>query len=556
MTNSRTDRKSPTLDDVIKLLPRASYIPKRTHYTIKSCVLTFCKCVGVSPENFPLDSNILRGTLAAASPSNGSISGKRWSMLKSNTRRAIRIAGCSSYLELNWNPLPDTWENIVRLAPSSSFRSALRRFARFCHIRGILPENVSAEIVYQYGRYLEIQQHSPRARRAIRDLASIWTSIATEYPMARLFPVLISDFRQSYAIKIWHEVSAPLAKDVESYFRSRRSQLFLCPRTHPPLRDSTIATQDATLRRLVAAEIASGVRRDQLLSLADVVNPCNLRCGVEFLINRNQGRTNRQIFDSLSLAAFLSKNWVLAPESQTKTIRLLLRKVRIKSKGLTEKNRLRLHQFSSQKNVSNLANLPAHVMSESIDKNINRRLCLQVQSGVALAILLAAPIRVSNLARLDRHRHFEWVNHGDHRRLHLILPKNEVKNGIDLEYSLSSGVSTLLDHYMSEYQPILAGGTFSRLVFPGVNGGSKSAKWLGIQISRMVHQRLGIEFNAHLVRHLAALLFLTRNPGDYRGASRLLGHRDTRSTIRNYCGLEAEGVTSIFDQLIVTRLRY
>ena len=56
--------------------------------------------------------------------------------------------------------------------------------------------------------------------------------------------------------------------------------------------------------------------------------------------------------------------------------------------------------------------------------------------------------------------------------------------------------------------------------------------------------------NAHLFRHLAAMLFLDAHPGAYEATRRLLGHTQLSSTLNAYAGFEAGTATRLFAEVI------
>jgi len=46
-------------------------------------------------------------------------------------------------------------------------------------------------------------------------------------------------------------------------------------------------------------------------------------------------------------------------------------------------------------------------------------------------------------------------------------------------------------------------------------------------MSKVIYKATGLRMNAHLFRHLAGMLYLAQNPGDYETVRRLLGHERT-----------------------------
>src|SRR5947209_2562963 len=95
----------------------------------------------------------------------------------------------------------------------------------------------------------------------------------------------------------------------------------------------------------------------------------------------------------------------------------------------------------------------------------------RAQLAVAIEILLMAPIRMSNLVKLDIERNL--VRPGQGRALHLVVPPEAVKNREPLEYPLPPESVDLLERYIREFRPHLASKGNTAL-FPGTADGCKN----------------------------------------------------------------------------------
>jgi integrase len=124
-----------------------------------------------------------------------------------------------------------------------------------------------------------------------------------------------------------------------------------------------------------------------------------------------------------------------------------------------------------------------------------------------------------------------------------------VKNTKDLEFTLPSGLCKYLDTYVTRCLPILVRGG-STYLFPNTTGGTKREDGLSVQIKTFIKRETGLIVNAHLYRHLAAKLYLERNPGDYPTVQMLLGHKDLQTTLRAYVGMEQGDAIKRYDQMM------
>lgn len=138
---------------------------------------------------------------------------------------------------------------------------------------------------------------------------------------------------------------------------------------------------------------------------------------------------------------------------------------------------------------------------------------------------------------------------GKDARVHLVIPKGEVKNKEPLEFELSAAVVDLLDLYVTRFRPRLLGMRGSSL-FPVPKREAKAPHQLSEQISARIRRDTGLAMNVHLFRHLAAYLYLRAHPTDYQTVRLLLGHRSVATTTEFYCGLEQDDVYNRFDHVL------
>ena len=68
----------------------------------------------------------------------------------------------------------------------------------------------------------------------------------------------------------------------------------------------------------------------------------------------------------------------------------------------------------------------------------------------------------------------------------------------------------------------------------------------------LTRDRLGLDVNIHLFRHLAGYLFLKQHPGEYETVRQLLGHKSLKTTIDFYTGLEHADSFRRYDEVLDT----
>ena len=166
---------------------------------------------------------------------------------------------------------------------------------------------------------------------------------------------------------------------------------------------------------------------------------------------------------------------------------------------------------------------------------------------MAIAILLSCPIRVGNLAGLHLERNLHRPGDG---RTFLLFEADEVKNRQPIEFELPPRITALIDAHLATWQPLLCAGPAPWL-FPRRDGRAPmNRSQMADGIARRIRKEVGVEFNVHLFRHLAAMIWLDAHPGSYEVVRRLLGHAELSRTLDAYAGFEAGTATRLFGAVV------
>lgn len=543
----------PTLADVMLMLPGID-VSAQARQNMMSAIRTVCRVLEREPRAIAIAAPVLRRLLEDASPGSIGLSPTRWNNVKSDVRRAIKLSGLSS-ANRETVPLTDAWERVAVLAPNATQRSVLRRFGRFCCSCQLAPELVDDRVVDQYAAFLDANQLSKSPARTIKDLTRTWNDCIAPDPSKHYAKLAVHNGSRGYTAP-WADMPAGLAADAARFKAESlrpdplRVDPFGARAALRPVRNSTAAQRDRMIRRLVTAEILAGVPREELNSLADVVHPDRLQCGLKFLLDRNGGTPNKQTFDMVHLARTIAKCWVRLPDDQLSVISNWVRGLDKRQVGLTEKNRDRLRQFTGAEVIGNFVRFPDRLIENARKMPANSRSAKIVQTALAIMILTVAPVRIGNLCILERGKHLKRAFSVDNPTLQLVLSRDEVKNRVDLRFPIPDRIQQVLDLYMNVYQPLLTNGHPSSLLFPGRSGRPLKGAALGRNIMEAIRKHCGLHVNPHLFRHLAAFLYLKRNPGQYEPVRQFLGHKSIQTTINFYAGFLNDQATELYGGVI------
>ena len=263
------------------------------------------------------------------------------------------------------------------------------------------------------------------------------------------------------------------------------------------------------------------------------------KLALRYFLDRHDGAVPPSLGLMAGIVIAVARHWVRADRQVLDELRRLTARVSSLQLGLTPENRRRLTQFDDARNVIKLLALPDRLVAGAAALGDEQRAALMVQMALAISILLAAPLRLRNLAGLNPSRHL--IRTGgvvDGRRFVFRSSVRRLKNRQVLDYPLPDRTVELLDLYLARYRPLLdADGAW---LFPGRNGRAKDPNLLSAQIQATIRRETGLVMHVHLFRHLAGKLSLRMDPGNYEQVRRLLGHRTIDTTTTFYTGFATE----------------
>jgi integrase len=301
--------------------------------------------------------------------------------------------------------------------------------------------------------------------------------------------------------------------------------------------------------QLASGLVHNGTPASTIRSLADLVAPDALQTSLKFFLARAGGCSTVQIAQLGSVARMIARHWASCDPEQLRQIERITARVALRQRGMTAKNRDRLRQFDDREHLRRILFFPDDLMAElSRADDGGSRVALKAQIAAAVALLIAAPIRLANLASLRLDIHIQRSRASDDAVWHLVLTEHETKNQEPREHPLGPDTTRLLREYLDRYRPRLAS-PGNDYVFPS-GSGYKATNSLGTAISKLIFRRTGLQMNAHLFRHFAAKLILEATPGAYGIVQDVLGHRDLTTTRGHYAGSETAAAARHFSGVV------
>ncbi|WP_052272351.1 site-specific integrase [Leisingera sp. ANG-M7] len=229
-------------------------------------------------------------------------------------------------------------------------------------------------------------------------------------------------------------------------------------------------------------------------------------------------------------------------------------------KGISPRNRAKLHQFTQERIFQTINLTGAAIMN--VNAEIDRRRCQQgrktgslpakadvmddelirdVMAALAHDILMSRAPRSDNVlrARLD------WIS-WQGKLARLTVPAVEVKmrcqSDADLPIPLSERTSRLLRNYLEVLRPriLKPDDKQNPYLFPTQGKGVPGTHYgtLLKRVTSLLARHVGVNIHPHLYRHLIGWIWLKDSPDNLPKVQRLLGHVSLQTTLDYYAELD------------------
>ena len=535
-----------TLEDVRQhVLSNGTVDPKRQR-ELCSGLSTIGKALNKPLAEISADPATLQRQLERITAAMVGVSKGRWRNAQSYCRSALQLAGITHMPGRYDIPLSEEWAALLR-GKDQAVRLGLSRFGRYATINGIAPSQVDDTVMDRFESDL-IAGMIKRPHSIRRAACRVWNSAAAKIASWPKQQLTVPDRRRTYILP-WSAFPASLKADLDAYMDRLAGKDILADLGFRPLKPGSIKTRTRQLHEYISALVHRGRDPQTLRSLADLVPVETVKEGLRFYLDRPQGKAPKQAYDIAYVVRAVARHWVGVDAAHLDKLKAICKRLDPGHRGMTERNREMLRQFQDPAHVLALVNLPKRILA-SIPKSgkPTKSQALQVQVAVAIEILLMLPLRLDNLVKLNLETHLRRTNRS--RILHVAIPKEEVKNTVDITAVLPEPTARLIDLYIQRCRPLLVDQP-SPWLFPGEDGKAKAPQTLRGQIIRCIRERIGLRMFPHAFRHFAAFVFLQAHPGAY-GVLRLVhAHKSVDTTTKYYCGMEALPAIRLFDETIL-----
>lgn len=542
---------TPYLSDVLDALSEDTNIPYVRRRDMLWGLRRVAKALNRSLNTIPADPKWLQPRLDQVQPAALGLCGKSWSNALSGARAALENCKIVEIRKNRIDDLSTEWRmlwNMILSSDDPSLKISLSRFVYFLSRHSVAPNlvrDIHATAFFEAVERNEIRKPADKAyrnaitswNRAVRKFLGWPQNLLTLSSQSRRISLAVTDFPKSFQDDLCQYTRSLEAPDPFDSL-SRTS----------PLRPTTIDSYRKKLIRFASLLVQQGTSLDDIVDLAYLVHPSNAERGLRLLLDKSEQKTTRNIDQIASLLTNLARSYVRVTDEDLAALAHFKKRLQMPpQKGMTEKNRARLRPLRDKATLRRIRALPDNLCAANQAQPRSHKSLLDQEIAIAIAILQYCPIRIKNLSAIELERHLQRPGNG---RVFLKFEGSETKTKKSIEFELPAHVVRLIDHHLANRSPVLCAAA-SRWLFPKRDGsGSIAPRHLGERIKKCIRKEVGIDMNPHLFRHLAATLWLDKNPGSYEVVRRLLGHSSISQTLDLYADFEAASATRLFAEMV------
>jgi integrase len=131
-----------------------------------------------------------------------------------------------------------------------------------------------------------------------------------------------------------------------------------------------------------------------------------------------------------------------------------------------------------------------------------------------------------------------------------VFGADETKNREKIELELPAALGDRLWKFRNSIAPRVIGSKPNRafIIWSGTPRGQGT---LALSICNIVRRRLGVRLTPHQFRHLAAKIYLDQNPGGFELVRQLLVHKNQKTTVGAYAGINTKRAGRAHAKLIM-----
>lgn len=548
--NPFIDSDAPTYAEVMVEISADQNLNITKRRDMASALRRILQLLDLDPARTPASVAAIKKKLAGLHHAQAGISAKTLANMKSNVLAALRhVTLTNANLRRSGGQSP-SWQLLWDTIENEQNRWRLSRLSRFCSASGVEPDEVDDAVIESLHQALVEESFVKDPEATVRATIYAWNRSKDEtdgWPSTNLSRR--PNRQEKWTIKL-DQFPASFQRDLDKWISRLRGDDPLADDAVPqPLRPATLKHRTFQARMFASALVHRNMPPERITDLSILVEPSNYEAALRYMLERNGNQKTEAIYGCATAIKAIAEHYVKVDPNHLKELQRLCSRIKVKTRGLTAKNRRRLRQFDDPANVAAFLQLPDQLETLA-GRTRGRDAAVSMQMAIAIDLLTMCPLRIKNLANLKLNDTIYWTRPGRRGTLMVSIPPESVKNGQPIEFEVHKEIVPRIVRYLDTFRRQLFDDPGDWL-FPGLNGEAKKSGTLGRQIKHAIQKHAGLDVPAHSIRHVTAKLYLKRQPAAFEVVRLVLGHASSDTTIEHYTGLENKAAVAHFDEMIL-----
>lgn len=554
-----------TAAEAMRLVEAWTDLSETRRRDLRSAISGTVKMCGLPATSVIMTPAFLSPRVVAKPPAGYGLSDQRHSAVLSGLRFVLRRLGAHAPFRVTLAP---EWQ-ALRDQLGHFEQTALAAWFRYATVEGISPSDVDPSTIDQFERWARERTLCDNPKAAARRAADAWNRAVGAVPGWPQVRLERAPSRDQYTFPL-DAFPPSLGEDVKAWTRraeqADEDEIFPddvaersrggSGRVMRAARPRTIETRVFQIQQAAGALVRSGVALSEIRTLADFVTPKeHPKAILSFMRERGRERRSSNAGGVGEVLRQIAKFWARLPDEDVRRIAYWATQVAPeRSRSMTLSNRERLRALIEPRPLAKLLHLPARLEKMAREANLPvRRAAIAMQRAMLVETATICPFRISNLAGLRLDTHLRRSDPSSRLYTHIVMDHDEVKNSEPYLWPIPRETALMLDRWITKFRPTLAEPGNPYVFVGDADDGPMSINGLRTTFMTAIEEHVGVTVNPHLMRHFAAWLYLHENPGDYETVRRALNHKDVKTTIAFYCGLETDAAVRRFDDVVLKK---
>ncbi len=540
-----------TLDVVVaRIRSTETLTPARRNELVSACHST-ARLASLPPKDIVVTATNLRAIFAKTKFGTAGMSQKRYANIRSGVARACTIAGALPPA-IAHEPKSEAWAAFLDSAHKPFHAWTLARFAQFCDLSGIKPDEATDTELRLFEQELEGRTilNTPTAIR--RATAIAYNRICKDNGLST-YPVLTARMGRAYVSPDLTTYPQSMQDDIQTFLErcavTDRFEDFNRGGVYQPVSIRNVKNQ---LRQLLDAAVLGGVPKSSLIELSALMERKVWTTAFEKIRSRIGKAYPTTLTNMARMLIVIARHHVHAPEDQLQELRKASKKIAqmngLAVREMGKRSKEIMKQFECAENIAAVLNLPEALIKSADSRRRKYDGAMDAMVAAAIATLVSVPMRMRNISSLNLATNLSnTATQPGKSKYRIDIAANDTKNKVQIDAEIVGDEAMLVAHYVKFYRSQLCL-VPTQALFPRPDGSPRDPGKLGELISKRIEKHTGLMMTAHCFRHLAAKIYLDAHPGNYEDVRRILGHKTVKTTIDFYSPRETTSAQNMYHE--------